>query len=84
MTCGDVLAELRAWRDEFARSHGYDIHRMVAALREQEIASGREVVRGEPRRPTVGMPHRPPPPTGAALSVSGSSTLPEATPATER
>lgn len=83
MTRGDVLAELRAWRDEFARSHGYDIHRMVAALREQEIASGREVVRGEPRRPTVAMPNKPPPTESATPAGSGSLS-PEATPATER
>lgn len=84
MTRGDVLAELRAWRDEFARSHGYDIHRMVAALREHEIASGREVVRGEPRRPTVGMPHKPPPPAGATPPAGSGPLSPEATPATER
>ena len=31
MNDGDVLAELRAWRDEFARSHGYDLGAMAAA-----------------------------------------------------
>jgi hypothetical protein len=51
MNDGDVIAELRAWRDEFARSHGYDLTAMVAALRELDIAAGARVVRGEPRCP---------------------------------
>jgi hypothetical protein len=51
MSNGDALVELRAWRDEFARSHGYDLRAMAAALRELDGAAGREVVRGEPRRP---------------------------------
>ena len=51
MSNGDILAELRAWRDEFARSHGYDLRAMVEALRELDSAAGARVVRGEPRRP---------------------------------
>ena len=39
----DVLAELRAWRDEFARSHGYDLRAMVAVLREMDAAAGARV-----------------------------------------
>ena len=50
----DVLAELRAWRDEFARSHGYDLRAMAAVLRERDAAAGPRIVRGEPRRPVVG------------------------------
>lgn len=80
MKNGDVLAELRAWRDEFARSHGYDIHLMAAALREQYITSGRELVRGEPRRPMARMPNKTLQPTGAAISASPGSTSPEAAP----
>jgi hypothetical protein len=53
MRGADILAELRAWRDEFARSHGYDLKAMVAALREMDAAAGVRVVRGEPRRPTA-------------------------------
>jgi len=49
----DVLAQLRAWRDEFARSHGYDIHAMAAALRDLDSKGKRKVVHGEPRRPVV-------------------------------
>ena len=55
MRGGDILAELRAWRDEFARSHGYDLGAMVAALRKMDAAAGARVVRGDPRRP-IAMP----------------------------
>lgn len=48
----DILAELRSWRDEFARSHNYDLAAMVATIRNIEIPAGHPVVRGEPRRPT--------------------------------
>ena len=51
MRGGDTLAELRAWRDKFARSHGYDLGAMVAALREMDVAAGARVVRGEPPPP---------------------------------
>ena len=46
----DVLADLRTWRDEFARTHGYDLAAMAATLREMDRAAGARVVRGEPRR----------------------------------
>ncbi len=89
MSNGDVLVELRAWRDEFARSHGYDLHAMAAALRELDSAAGQKVVRGEPRRPEAGrpvgtrMPNRALPPTGAAISVSPGAKSLEAAPAAE-
>ncbi len=51
MRCGDILAELRAWRDEFARSHGYDLGAMAATLRELDDAAGERIVRGEPHLP---------------------------------
>jgi hypothetical protein len=53
MRGGDILVELRAWRDEFARSHGYDLRAMAAALRDMDAAAGDRLVRGEPRRPTT-------------------------------
>jgi hypothetical protein len=68
----DVLAELRAWRDEFARSHGYDLRAMVAVLRERDAAAGARVVCGEPRPPVTIPPGEQSPPnqvrqqTGAA------------------
>ena len=65
MRARDILAELRAWRDEFARSHGYDLSAMVAALREMDVAAGTRVVRGEPRRPTAVRPGWPSPPNHA-------------------
>ena len=69
MKSGDVLAELRAWRDKFARSYGYDLRAMVAVLREMDAAAGARVVRGEPRRPgggTTGEPNQPLQQTGHA------------------
>lgn len=52
----DILADLQAWRDEFARSHGYDLAAMAASLRASDRASGIQVVRGEPRRPEIVLP----------------------------
>ena len=72
MRGGDIRAELRAWRDEFARSHGYDLGAMVATLRKMDAAAGARVVRGEPRRPIAmppggpSPPNKSPQPTGAA------------------
>ncbi len=74
MSKGDVLSELRAWRDEFARSHGYDVHAMAAALRELDSASERKVVRGEPRPPAAARTPKPLlQPTGSAIAVPPSA-----------
>ena len=79
----DILAQLRAWRDEFARSHGYDIHAMAAALRELDCGK-RKVIHGEPRRPVVTrIPNQALQPTGAAASVSEGSKVAETAPAAE-
>jgi hypothetical protein len=48
----EVVREVRAAREAFAASHGYDIRAMVAALHELGVASGRPLVRFAPR-PTV-------------------------------
>ena len=53
MRDADILTELRAWRDEFARSHNYDLQAMAASLRALDGAAGARVVRGEPRRPAA-------------------------------
>jgi hypothetical protein len=53
MRDADILTELRAWRDEFARSHGYDLHAMASSLRALDGAVGGPLVRGEPRRPSA-------------------------------
>ena len=54
MTEDEVVREVRAAREAFAASHGYDIRAMVAALHELGLASGREVVRFVPRPPRTG------------------------------
>lgn len=45
----DPIDEIRAWRDEFARSHNYDISAMFATLKKWEQESGKTFVRGTPR-----------------------------------
>ena len=81
MNSRDVLADLRAWRDEFARSHGYDLRAMVAVLREMDAAAGARVVRGEPRPPVVkprggpSLPNTSLPMTGHATDNSPNSTV---------
>ena len=51
MSDPDLLVELRSWRDEFARSHGYDVTAMAAFLRELDKAAGTRVVQAKPRQP---------------------------------
>jgi hypothetical protein len=85
MRTGDMLAELRAWRDEFARSHAYDVHAMAEALRALDSASKRKVIHGEPRRPVaVRAPNQSLQPSGAAPPVNGNSKVPEAAPTTNQ
>lgn len=66
MTEDEVVTEVRAARDAFAASHGYDIRAMVAALHELGIASGREVVQLAPR--VVQKPNQSLEQTGSARS----------------
>jgi hypothetical protein len=49
----DVLRELRAFRDETARRHGYDVRSLVRELAERQSQEGREVVRLPARRPAT-------------------------------
>lgn len=49
----DVIRGVREARDAYARSHGYDIKKMVADLRAKELASGRPIVHLSPRRPAL-------------------------------
>lgn len=79
----EVVREVRAAREAFAASHGFDIRKIVAALHDLGVASGREVVRFAPRPALIGPPQVLQP-TGAATSVSQDSKSPEAAPATER
>jgi hypothetical protein len=46
-----VLLEVRAAREAYARSHGYDVWAMVADLRERDERGDRPVVRLVPRPP---------------------------------
>ncbi len=48
----DVLVDLRAWRDEFARLHDYDMSGMVAALKAMDRTVQCRVIRGAPRLPS--------------------------------
>ncbi len=59
MTDTDIVAELRAWRGEFARGHNYDLVAMVETFRRSGVTAGRQVVRGVPRLP-VSIPRTPP------------------------
>lgn len=47
----DVVREVRAAREAFAASEGFDIRRMVKALHEVGVASGRGLVNFAPRKP---------------------------------
>jgi hypothetical protein len=53
MSEDSVLQEVRAAREAFARSHGYDVRAMVADLRERDDRGDWPVVRLSPRRPAV-------------------------------
>ena len=77
MSNEDILLELRAWRNEFARSHGYDISAMSATLSQLDNACERKVVRGNPRQPAPATtPYQSLQPTKALISVSPDSTSP--------
>ena len=47
----DVLREVRAVREAYARSHNFDVRAMVADLRTRDLAGDWPVVRHPPRRP---------------------------------
>jgi len=47
----DVLREVRAAREAFARLHNFDIRAMAADLRARELAGDWPVVRHPPRPP---------------------------------
>ncbi len=79
----EVVREVRAAREAFAASHGYDVRAMVAALHELGVASGRELVRFPPR-PVVSGPNPGPRQTGASSPASDSSQFPEAAPAAKQ
>jgi hypothetical protein len=47
------IEEVWRIRDELSAEHGYDVHRIFAALREAEKQHGDRLVRAVPRRPPV-------------------------------
>ena len=49
----DLLGEIRAVREQFAREHRFDVRAMAAALRELDLAAGTRVIRREPRTPML-------------------------------
>jgi len=48
-----VLREVRAAREDYARSHGFDVRKIVADLQTLDAAGDWTVVRLAPRRPQV-------------------------------
>jgi hypothetical protein len=83
MSEDEVVREVRAAREAFAASHGYDIRAMVAALHELGVASGRQLVRFDPR-PAVTAPSQSRQQTEATAPASVGSQFTEATAAGER
>ncbi len=47
----DVLREVKAAREAYARLHNYDVRAMVADLRARDLTGDWPVVRHPPRRP---------------------------------
>lgn len=67
MTEDDVLREVRAAREAYARLHHFDVRAMVADLRARDAAGDWPVVRRAPRRPSPVAPlEKPRQRTGAA------------------
>jgi hypothetical protein len=61
------IEEVWRIRDELSAEHGYDVHRIFAALREEEKKHGDRLVRSVPRRapvPPAPALHEAPPPYG--------------------
>ena len=78
MSEDSVLQEIRAAREEYARSHGYDVWAMVADLRERDDRGDWPVVRLVPRRPALPSvsqsgPNPTPQRTQPAAAASGQS-----------
>jgi hypothetical protein len=78
----EVVREVRTAREAFAASHDFDIRRMVVALHEVGVASGRELVHFAPR-PALVAPNQPLLPTGATTPVPPDSPSPGPSPAAE-
>jgi hypothetical protein len=50
MARDQIVDETRRVRDEFAKSHDYDVKKIARALQRAEASGGRKLVRLPPRR----------------------------------
>lgn len=48
-----IVADIRRLRDEYAQRFGYDLEAICRDLREQQLRSGRRVVKRQPKRPST-------------------------------
>jgi len=76
-----IVDEVRRVRDAYAARFNYDLDAIFQDVKEREKRSGLKFVQGVARQPA---PNHPLQATGAAVSVSGSSTQAQAAPAAER
>ena len=58
MARDEIVEETRRVRDEFAKSHDYDVKKISRALKREEAAGGRKLVRLSPRRSSRRPPKR--------------------------
>jgi hypothetical protein len=75
-----IVDEVRRVRDAHAARFNYDLDAIFQDIKEKEKKSGLQFVHGIARQPVLPQVLQP---TGAASSVSGSSTLSEVAPADE-
>ncbi len=65
MKTENPIEEVWRIRDEISAEYGYDVHRLFAALREEEQKHGDRLVRSVPRRapvrPALALHEQPPP-----------------------
>jgi hypothetical protein len=53
----DLVLEVRKIREAYAKQFGYDLQAIHRDLKEQEKASGRQIVSLPPRRPKPALPN---------------------------
>ena len=58
MARDEIVEETRRVRDEFAKSHDYDVKKISQALKREEATGGRKLVRLSPRRSSGRPPRR--------------------------
>jgi hypothetical protein len=70
-----IVDEVRRVRDAHAARFNYDLHAIFQDIKEREKKSGLRFIQGVARQPMTNQALQP---TGAAISVSPDSALPEA------